>query len=223
MSIIDITGPIQEGMWSFGFPNGQFKLRQLNYKFMGAEYFHEGLDGMVGSAGTFMETGATKLGYEKAISVDRVPLDKIVNIDAYVLQTPFDTLKEKDGRKYVSIGDVRKAEKGTIAGKSAILISTGYGKNWMAKDYLQQSPFFQKAAVDYLLDQQPVLIGSDFPDWENIKDPEGFLDHIYESGVVVLVSCCNLEKVKKFQVKLVALPIKVMNVCMCPTRAVVIE
>jgi kynurenine formamidase len=223
MAIIDITGPVREGMWSFGFPNGQFKLRPLNYQFMGAEYFHEGLDGLVGSTGTFLETGATKLGYDKAISVDRIPLDKLVNVNAYVLQTPLSSLKEKDGRKFISLEDLRQAVKGKIKPRSAILVGTGHGSNWMSKDYLAQSPFFQKAAIDYLLDQDPVLIGSDFPDWENVKNLEGFLDRMYASGVVVLVSCVNLEQIKKFQVRLCALPIKVLKVCMCPARAVIIE
>lgn len=223
MAIIDITGPVREGMWSFGFPNGQFKLRPLNYQFMGAEYFHEGLDGLVGSTGTFLETGATKLGYDKAISVDRIPLDKLVNVNAYVLQTPLSSLKEKDGRKFISLEDLRQAVKGKIKPRSAILVGTGHGVNWMSKDYMSKSPFFQKAAINYLLDQDPVLIGSDFPDWENVKNLEGFLDRMYASGVVVLVSCVNLEQIKKFQVRLCALPIKVLKVCMCPARAVIIE
>ena len=46
MRIIDITGPIYEGMWDYGFEKGQFKLRKLNYKYLDEEYFHEGLDAL---------------------------------------------------------------------------------------------------------------------------------------------------------------------------------
>src|SRR3989304_4269590 len=103
MKIIDITGPIKEGMWDFGFPGGQFKLKKLNYDFMGEEYRHEGFEGLVGSTGTFLETGATALGYDKVQSVDQIPLKKIVNVDAFILKISYDNLGEKDGRKFVSL------------------------------------------------------------------------------------------------------------------------
>jgi kynurenine formamidase len=223
MKITDITGPVKEGMWDFGFPGGQFKLKALNYDFMGDEYLHEGFEGPVGSTGTFMETGATAVGYDKVISVDKIPLERLVNINAYVLQAPLEGLKEKDDRKYVSLEDIKTAEKDTIRPGSAILISTGWGKNWFEKDYLAKSPFFKKDALDYLLDKEPVLISSDFPSWENTLDLEGFLPRLYNSGVFVLVSVVNLEKIQSYNVKLTALPIKVIGVCMCPARAVIIE
>ena len=223
MKIIDISGSIKEGMWDFGFPGGQFKLKQLNYDFIGSEYLHEGFEGMVGSTGTFIETGATALGYKKSIPTHKIPLDSLVNIDTYILQTPLDILKEKDGRKYVSLEDVKKAEVESMSEGKGILVSTGYGSRWFEKDYMSKSPFFEKAAFDYLLDKNPVLVGSDFPSWENVKNLEGFLPRLYKSGVVVLPCCVNLEKINKFRVKLTALPINVLDVCMCPARAVVIE
>ena len=223
MKIIDITGPVKEGMWDFGFPGGQFKLKQLNYEFLGEEYYHEGFEGMVGSTGTFVETGATYLGYKKSISTDKIPLHTLVNVDACVLQVPFEGLDEKDGRKYVSVDDVKKAEKEPIPEGYAIIVSTGYGRNWFEKNFLEKSPFFQKDAIYYLLDKKPILLSSDFPSWENTLHPEGFLKRMYDSGVHVLVSCINVEKVAKYKVKLIALPLRVKNVCMCPARAVIIE
>ena len=223
MKITDITGPVQEGMWDFGFPGGQFKLKKLNYDFMGEEYRHEGLEGLVGSTGTFIETGATALGYDKVISVDKIPLEKLVNVNAYILQIPLERLKEKDGRKFVALDDIKAAEREVILPGSAILISTGYDKKWFEKDYLSKSPFFKKDAFDYLLDRGPVIISSDFPSWENTADLEGFLPRLYSSGVFVLVSVANLVDISKYRAKLTALPIKVVGVCMCPARAVIIE
>lgn len=224
MKIIDITGPIKEGMWDFGFTGGQFKLKKLNYDFMGEEYNHEGFEGLVGSTGTFIETGATALGYDKVISTDKILLEKLVNIDAYVLQIPLENMKEKDGRKYVSLDDIKKAEKEKIPNGISILISTGYDKYWFDKDkYLPKSPFFKKDAFDYILDKNPLLVSSDFANWENVIDLEGFLPRLYKSGVVILPGTVNLTQIKKFKVKLIVLPIKVIGVCMCPARAVVIE
>ena len=224
MKIIDITGLIKEGMWDFGFPGGQFKLKPINYDFMGKEFHHEGFEGLVGSTGTFIETGATALGYDKVISTHKIPLEKLVNIDAYVLQIPLSSLGEKDGRKYISLEDIKKSEAENIPEGAGILVGTGYDKEWFNReDYLAKSPFFTKGAFDYLLDKSPVLVGSDFASWENTANLEGFLPRLYESGVTVLVGCVNLDKASKFKVKLTAIPINVADVCMCPARALIIE
>lgn len=223
MKIIDITGPIQEGMWDFGFPGGQFKIKKLNYDFMGEEYNHEGFEGLVGSTGTFIETGATALGYDKVISTDKIPLEKLVNIDAYVLQIPLENMKEKDNRKYVSLENIKRAELELIPNKAGILVSTGYDKYWFDREnYLAKSPFFKKDAFDYLLDKNPLLISSDFSNWENVPNLEGFLPRLYRSGVIVLPGVVNLTSIKDFKIKLIALPIKVVGICMCPARAVAI-
>jgi len=123
----------------------------------------------------------------------------------------------------VSLEDILGAERESIPLGAAIIVSTGYGHRWFSADYLEKSPFFKKDAVYYLLDKKPILLSSDFPAWENTVNPELFLERMYDSGVCVLVSCINVEKVKKFKVKLIALPIRVENVCMCPARAVLIE
>lgn len=36
-------------------------------------------------------------------------------------------------------------------------------------------------------------------------------------------NCVNLEKIKKSKVKLIVLPLKIFDICMCPVRAVVLE
>ena len=116
----------------------------------------------------------------------------MVNVNAYVFQIPYETLKEKDNRKYVSFDDIKKAEKQEIEKNSALIISTGYGTHWDKKDYMAKSPFFSKDAFYYLMDKDPILIGADFPNWENIEHPEGFLELFYNSGIFALVSLANL-------------------------------
>ena len=36
-------------------------------------------------------------------------------------------------------------------------------------------------------------------------------------------NCINLEKIKKYKVKLIVLPIKILDICACPVRAIIIE
>jgi len=136
---------------------------------------------------------------------------------------PYESLGEKDGRKFVGLEDIKKAEREEMKSGCAILVGTGFGRKWFDKNYMANSPFFKKDAFDYLLDKNPLLISADFPAWENTVNLEGFLPRLYSSGVFVLVSVVNLEQIKSFKVRLTALPIKVIGVCMCPARAVIIE
>ena len=223
MKIIDITGPIYEGMWEFGFPHGHFKLLQLDYEYLGHRYTHEGFEGLVGTAGTFIQTGATYHGYKKFDSTYKIPLKRLVNVDAYILQIPLKELQERDGRKSIQLKDIKSAEKEEIPEDAAIIVSTGYSKNWERNDFVDMSPFFKRDALYYLLDKSPNIIASDFPTWENKLNPENSLERLFSSGAIVMPNCINLEKIKKYKVKLIVLPVKILDVCACPVRAIVIE
>ena len=224
MNIIDITGPIHEGMWNYNTPGGPFRIIKESYVQDGnRECIFERFSGVTGVTGTFYETSATYLGYRNSISTDMISLEKIVNVDAYVLQIPYDNLNVEDNKKCITLEDVKEAEKVKIPKNSVVLISTGYGKNWEKEDYLENYPYFKKEAMYYLIDKKPTILGADFFQWDNVNKPENFLKRLYESGVVLLVSCINLEKIKKSVVKFIGLPINIKGICMCPVRAVVIE
>jgi kynurenine formamidase len=223
MEIIDISGPIYEGMWEYGFPQGHFRILQMDFDYLGHRYKHEGFEGLIGMTGTYMETESAYHGYKKAIPTHKISLQKLVNVDSYILKIPYEDLELKDNRNIIQLKDILKAEIEDIPHNSAILICTGYGDNWDKKDYIDKSPFFKKEALYYLLDKKPSILGSDFPAWENKLNPETHLDRLFNSNAILLFNCKNLNKVKKYKVKLIALPIKILNVSMCPCRVVVIE
>lgn len=222
MEIIDITGPIYEGMWEYGFPYGHFRIIQLDFEYVGHRLKHEGFEGLVGSTGTRLVTSAVYYGYKKGISTHEIDLKKIVNVDAYVLQINYNELDTIDGRKIIQLKDIKKAELEEIPENIVIIVSTGYGQNLNKKDYINKSPYFKREALFYLLDKKPTLIASDIPTWENRIHPEHTFERLFGSGTLMMSSCVNLEKIKKSKVKFIALPLKILNVCQVPTRAVVI-
>lgn len=223
MKIIDITGPIYKGMWNFGFQHGQFRIIDLDFESLGRRYFHQGFEGLVGSTGTCIETESAFKGIKKGMNVHQIPLERLVNLETYVLQVPLENLKQFHERKYISLEDIKSAEKEPMGKNKGILVSTGYGKNWAKKDYIESSPFFKRDAVLYLLEKGPLLIGSDFPSWENKLKPENTDVPLFRSGAILMPNCINLEKIKKYEVKLIALPLKILDISGCPVRAVVIE
>lgn len=225
MRIIDITGPIYTGMWYFGEPWKKFNFvtRYHELPAVGIKAMIEDFDGFNGHCGMHIETPATGIGYDKSYALTDVPIEKLVNVDAYVYQIPLEGLPIIDGKPCISTDDLKKAEKEEIPEGAVILISTGYGKNWFSPDYLSKSWFFRREAMYYLIDKKPFLLGVDATDFENWVNPEKFMERFFNSNILLMAPIINTEQVKKFKVKFTALPLKIKGAAICPTRAVLIE
>lgn len=225
MRIIDVTGPIYNGMWYYGEPWKRFNFVTRYHKLpaIGITAMIEDFEGFNGHCGLYIETPATGVGYDKSYPLSDVPIEKLVMQDAYVYQIPYDSLPIADGKPYISVDDLKKAEKAEIPEGSIILISTGYGKNWFNEDYIKKSWFTKREAMYYLIDKKPFLIGADATDYENWENPEKFMERLFKSNILSMGPLINLEKVKKFKVKFTALPLKIKGAAICPTRAIIIE
>ncbi len=78
--------------------------------------------------------------------------------------------------------------------------------------------------MDYLIDKKPYIVVFDTPAAENDVNPEGAFDRYFKEDILTVTACINLEKIKKYNVKLVVMPIRLLNVAMAtPTRAIVVE
>lgn len=219
MKIIDISGPIFNGMWSYGKPYPEFNHTKDKIDYCGDKYSIDILEGMHGQTGTYLEICCLK----QSSSLSNILLEKLFMIDAYVLKIPHDELGEKDNKSYITLKDIKEAEKDIIPEGSAILVGTGYGKNWNKSKYLESGWFYKKDAFEYLLDKKPFILGGDSWDWENPLNPEDIIEKLYESGILCLAPCVNLEKIDNFKVKLTILPLKLLNSRTSPVRAVIIE
>jgi len=223
MKIIDITGPIYNGMWNYPEPLGSllgdFNLSLFEFEFGGEKYSLEAFNGFKAQTGTYMESPGKYL--KNKYSVSDVPVESLFMIDTCVIFIPQDILQEKDGKKFISPEDIRKAEKGEIPEGSAILVGTGYGKDWDRKDFFSGSWFFKREAMEYLISKRPFLIGTDSAEWENPHNPEGIFKLFYPANILILAPCINLECIGEFRVKLTVLPFKISGSYISPVRAVV--
>ena len=225
MKVTDITGTIYNGMWYFGdpWPRFNFKTRYHELEAIGLTAMIEDFEGMGGHTGLHIETSATGIGYEKSYPHIDEPIEKLEYLDYSVYQLRHDDLPVKDGKPYISLEALKEAEKEEVPEGSIILIGTGYGKNWDKEDYLAKSWFIKREAMYYIIDKKPLLLGVDATDFENWTNPERFLERFFNSNILLMAPCINLEKIQKFKVKFIALPLKIKGAAICPTRAVVIE
>lgn len=220
MRIIDISGPIDEGIWDYGGEVKPFKFGKVKISYAGIEYELDSLENMIAMTGTYFETPGDYHNY----TISDVPIEKLFMIDSYVLQMPYEKLKEVDGRPCINLEDFKKAERGEIPVKSGIILATGYGRNWFSKDYVTKCPFLSKPAMDYLIDKKPFIVVFDTPAAENDVHPENIFERYFKEDILSVTACVNLEKIQKFNVKLIVMPLNLMKVKLAsPARAVVIE
>ena len=159
MQIIDISGPVYTGMWNYTEPLGSmlgnFSLTAIDFEFGGEKYSVDTFEGFKAQTGTYIE--APGKYQDKNYFLSDIPVEKLFMIDAYLLFIEFEKLGEKDGKRYISLEDITAAEKSPVPEGSAILVGTGYGKNWGKKDFFSKSWFFKKEAMEYIISRKPFL------------------------------------------------------------------
>jgi kynurenine formamidase len=225
MRVIDITGLIHTGMWSYEKPFPNYELKPISQpEWIEYRVYMEEFRGFCSQTGTYLETPAHLLGYERSYPLLSVPVEKLVNVKTCVIQLSLEEMPLKGNRRMITRAALREnVNEEELRSCDAILVSTGWGKNLREDCYVERSPFFTFDAMEWIVHRKPSLLGSDSPRWENIKNPEGFFPMFYEADILMLAPCVSLEQIECEVVELTVLPLKIENTCCTPCRAVVIE
>jgi arylformamidase len=222
MKTYDITGEIREGMWNYEPPFPAFRMNPLgNVPWAGCEVFCEVFEGLHSQTGTYLETPAHFFGNARSYLVADIPVDKLMNMRCTLLMLDQTLFTSNAGRPPVTSALLESCfGSKTIQPWDAILVGTGWGKRWMDKSYLAQSPWFTRDAMDWLLAKKPFLLGTDFPRWENMESPQGFFPDFYAANVLMLAPCVHLEDAIGCHFNLTALPMNIPGTSCAPCRAV---
>jgi len=212
--IWDLTGEIYTGMWNYEPPFPEVEVKPLpKVDWVKTEVYCDIFAGLHSQSGTYLETPMHLLG-DASYPLGEVPIEKLVGMDAVVLQLPAispNGTRSPITREMLEVFDIPEGV--------AVLVSTGWGRFWKEPFYLNESPYFTYDAVEYLVSQKPFLLGTDFPRWENLEHPQGFFPMFYDGDILMLAPCINLEKLPT-RGKLTALPLRVDTTCCAPARAV---
>lgn len=224
MKIIDASGEIFEGMWNYGPPFAEFKLKQIELpQWVDYKSYCQSFEGMHMLTGTYIVAPSHGLGLKKSYELDKVPIAKLYNIDAFVLRLDFEKFAKEGNNPYVCHEDLKNAGIEEIPEKSAILLATGYGRYWSDPDYLKNYYFIKKDALDYILSKKPFLFGLDSPSMDNLNNPQGISGYFYDYNVLLLAPLVNLEEIKSFKVKLTVCPLKFKKTTGSPCRVIIEE
>lgn len=220
--LIDASGPIYEGMWSYGPPFKPFKLRELEKPdWVDFRAYAQEFEGFSISTGTYINGSAHALGMEKSYPMHEVPVSNIFDIDAYVLKFDISGLRKEGNRPYIGLDDLYQTAFPQIPNRAAIIIATGWGAHWNQSDFLTHNWFLRKDAAEELIGKSPFLLAVDTPALDNISKQQGVWDLIYNTDVLVVAPLVNLERLCEFRVKLFVCPLKILNTAGLPCRVII--
>ena len=221
MKIYDITGPVSDGIWSYGEPFPDYHMRPLPQpEWVETRVWCDIFDGMNSQTGTYLETPAHLLGPEKSYNLDAVDVSRLVDVP--VVHLKLDPDMHVPGRRAKvtramledALGD-RQVGRG-----DALILSCGWGKRWFDADYLDGSPFISLEAMEWIAEKRPFILGADMPRWENLDRPEGIFPVFYAADILMLAPLTVPDEVPETGLRLTVLPIRVTGTCCAPCRAI---
>lgn len=212
--ILDITGPIHQGMWTYGLPYAPFRMEQIPLvDWVPYPTYSQNISMNV-QTGTYLETGAHM--FPEMRTVDQLSTDDLI-LDAYVLR-----LSAKGPRERIEEEELIPLTDGIPEG-SAVLVCAEWGSNWEDARFLADSPWFSAAAMDRILSLRPALVGADLPRWDNLDDPQDFFGRFCRQDVLLLAPLMNLERFEGREGRLMVFPLPIRGACASPARAVLWE
>ncbi|MDQ3044184.1 MAG: cyclase family protein [Chloroflexota bacterium] len=214
--ILDVTGTLAPGMWSYR-PLIPDIPEFTHHRFATVAERGWEADSFSCSTltGTYLET--SKHYYPDRTSIDLVPAERLF-LDAVVLQVP------RQAREHITLDAVRSVSPELRSG-DALLIATGWDRHWWDRDlFVMESPHFERAAMEWLVERGVALVGGDFPCFDDPQpdQAEGVNIPLFAANRLILAPLVGLTQIDQKRVRLIALPIKISGACGAPCRAMVL-
>jgi kynurenine formamidase len=218
MHIVEISGPIEDGMWSYGNPYPTPRITQIPPPVWLDYPVYSQAVSMAVQSGTYLETAAHM--NRNHITIDQLPLERCYQIDALVLWIP---RQADEAITEEQLAQALDATGEQLKNGDALLVGTGWDKRWYSPDYVTHPPYFTAAAIDWVLDHRVSLLGGDTPRYDSPNNPQNFFPKFFQHDILLLAPVINLDQARRPRGKLTALPLKIKNACASPVRALWIE
>ena len=214
--VLDITGTLASGMWSYR-PLIADVPEFVHHRFATVEERGWEADAFSCSTltGTYLET--SKHYYPERPSIDQIPPARLF-FDAVVLQLP------RQSREHITLDALRSAAPDLRPG-DALLVATGWDRHWWTSDlFVMESPHFERAAMEWIVEQGVALVGGDFPCFDDPQpgQAEGVNVPLLAADRLILAPLVGLTQIEQHRVRLIALPLKLSGACGAPCRALVL-
>ena len=213
MKIIDLSGDIAIGGWTYGPPFPSIAIEQVAriddigydaYKIVIADH-----------VGTHID--APSHFFRNTLQSSELALDSLIGeaelLDFKDKGTPLSCITRQDLEHAGS-----KLPEGQI-----VVIRTGWERHWSDDDYVSGTPFITNEAAEWLVERKVKLVASDLALFCDPRiSPTNLIPDkiLLRNGIPYINGLVNLESLTKDRFKLIALPLKVRGVTGAPVRVV---
>ncbi|RFU66112.1 cyclase family protein [Bacillus sp. V59.32b] len=209
---IDLSHTIEDGLITYkGLPapiicDYLSRKESRNHYESGTE-FQIGKIDMVTNTGTYVDVPFHRYANGKDLS--ETPVDKFAGMEGVVVTIDENT-KANDEKWFFGL---------EIKGK-AVLVNTGWDKNWQTDQYFEDHPFLTEGAAKYLVKTKAALVGIDSV---NIDDTSGKARPVHsillKEEIPIVEHLCNLREISSNNFLFYAVPPKIKGAGTFPVRA----
>ena len=212
-SLVDLSHTIENGLVTYkGLPAPiicDYLSREDSKKFYapGTE-FQIGKIEMVANTGTYIDCPFHRFEHGKDLS--QVELECFTDLDGIVIHVPF--------TETLSV-DVVHFKNREIKNR-AVLIRTGWDRNWNTENYYENHPYLTREAAVFLKDNKAKLVGIDSHNIDNTADKTRPVHTtLLGADILIVEHLCNLQLLPKDGFMFSAVPPKFKGVGTFPVRA----
>lgn len=211
--MIDLTGTLHPGMWSYAPsmdipPFEQQRWATIEERGWEADWF-----AMPTLAGTYLETAKHLI--HGAPSIDQVPLERFF-VQATIARIP------REAREHITVADLEMTATSLEPG-DALLVQTGWERHRDDSEiFVLQSPHFDLEAMQWIVDRGVSILGGDMPSYDDpvASESQGVNMVLFGAGAMILAPLVNLGSTAATRGQLTVLPIPLVDSCGAPCRAV---
>jgi arylformamidase len=211
--LIDLSHTIEDGLITYkGLPAPvicDFLSRKASREiYADGTEFQIGKIEMVGNSGTYLDTPFHR--FADGMDLSEIDLRSVASLPAVLVNAPFEA-----GR---TIGPEFFAG-AELAGR-AVLVHTGWDRNWRTDAYFEGHPFLTAAAAELLVQSGAVLVGIDSL---NIDDTADMRRPVHTTllgaGILIVEHLTGLQHLPVDGFRFTAAPVKVKGFGTFPVRA----
>ena len=169
--------------------------------------FYLGKVEMVCNLGTYLDSPFHR--YPDGLDLSQIPLERIAGLPGIV----FDEVVSSN--RSITL----EANSSELDGK-AVLIRTGWDKNWGTEDYWEPGPFLSERSIDLLIRSRVELVAVDFWNVDDTLDPaRPAHTRLLASDILIVEHLCNLSVLPRTDFKFYAVPLRIVRGASFPVRA----